>query len=70
VVRAPFSIEGGSEAMAVWLRREQAVEALMRLIEATRRGEAYTGRTNVVLPSEAIPGRNLAEPRRAPLLVT
>lgn len=47
----------------------QAVEALMHLIEATRRGVPYAGPANIVLPPEVVPGRTLAAPRRAPLLV-
>jgi LacI family transcriptional regulator len=48
---------------------EQAVEVLMQLIEATRRGEPYGGPPNIVLPPDTIPGRTLAEPRRTPVLI-
>jgi len=48
---------------------QQAVEVLMQLIEATRQGEPYVGPSNIVLPSETVPGRTLTEPRRAALIV-
>lgn len=47
----------------------QAVEALMQLIKTARRGEAYAGPANIVLPHEIMPGRTLAVPRRLPLLI-
>ncbi|WP_439385565.1 LacI family DNA-binding transcriptional regulator [Ideonella sp. YS5] len=47
----------------------QAVEVLMHLIEATRRGEPYGGPSNIVLAPETISGGTLAEPRRSPLLI-
>jgi len=46
-----------------------AVGVLMQLIEARRRGEAYQGPRDIVLPVEIVPGRTLPGPRSAPLTV-
>jgi DNA-binding LacI/PurR family transcriptional regulator len=48
---------------------QRAVEALMQLIEATRRGEPYAGPSNIVFPAAAVMDRTLAGPRRAALLI-
>jgi LacI family transcriptional regulator len=132
VVRAPFSVDGGREAMQEWLRHHRgrplpeavfgcndaiafgcmetlrsrglrvpddvsvvgydhtfmarsahmatvrqplhemgrrAVEVLIQRIEALRRGEAYTGPSNIVLPTEIVLGATLAEPRRTRLTI-
>lgn len=132
VVRAPFTVEGGREAMRDWLQRHggqplpeavfggndaiavgcmetlmarglrvpgdvsiagfdhtllartlhmaavrqplqemgrRAVEVLMQLVEAQRRGEVYEGPDNIVLPAETRAGSTLAQPRRTPLIV-
>jgi LacI family transcriptional regulator len=47
----------------------QAVEVLLQLVDAARRGETYAGPTNIVLPAETIAGRTLAPPRHTPLLI-
>jgi LacI family transcriptional regulator len=132
VVRAPFSVDGGREAMQEWLRHHRgrplpeavfgcndaiafgcmetlrsrglrvpddvsvvgydhtfmarsahmatvrqplhemgrrAVEVLIQRIEALRRAEAYTGPSNIVLPTEIVLGATLAEPRRTRLTI-
>ena len=46
-----------------------AVEVLMQLIEAQRRGEAYQGPRDIVLPVEIVRGRTLPGPRSAPLTI-
>jgi len=47
----------------------QAVEVLMQLIEAHRRGESYDGPVNIVLPAKTVPGRTLSAPRKTALIV-
>jgi LacI family transcriptional regulator len=47
----------------------QAVVVLMQLIETQRRGEPYEGPLNIVLPTEVVPGRTLAKPRRRILTI-
>lgn len=49
---------------------QQAVEALMQLIEAGRRGEPHAAPSNLVLPTGTVMDRTLAAPRRAPLLIS
>lgn len=49
---------------------QQAVEVLVGLIEASRRDEPKVGPSNIVLLPEIVMGRTLAEPRRAPLLIS
>ena len=45
----------------------RAVDVLMQLIEAQRRGEAYAGPSDIVLPIEIVQGRTLPGPRNTPL---
>jgi len=47
----------------------QAVELLVQRIEALRRGEAYPGPFDIVLPTEIVAGETLAEPRRTRLAI-
>jgi LacI family transcriptional regulator len=48
----------------------RAVSVLMQLIELQRRGEAYEGPSNIVLPVEIVPGRTLSDrPRDARLMI-
>jgi DNA-binding LacI/PurR family transcriptional regulator len=47
----------------------RAVEVLLQLIDARRRGEPYPGPFNIVLPTRIVAGATLAEPRSTPLLV-
>ncbi|RZL40596.1 MAG: LacI family transcriptional regulator [Rubrivivax sp.] len=47
----------------------RAVAVLMELIEAQRRGEAYPGPRDIVLPVELVHGRTLPGPRSDPLMV-
>ncbi|WP_457442530.1 LacI family DNA-binding transcriptional regulator [Roseateles sp. P5_E4] len=47
----------------------RAVEALMQLIEAQRRGEAYEGPRDIVLPVEIVHRRTLPGPRSEPLTI-
>jgi DNA-binding LacI/PurR family transcriptional regulator len=48
----------------------RAVELLLQHIEAQRRGEAYAGPLNLVLPTEIVPGATLAAARRTRLTVS
>ena len=45
----------------------RAVDVLMQLIEAQRRGEAYIGPSDIVLPVKIVQGRTLPGPRNTPL---
>lgn len=47
----------------------QAVEVLVQLIEAQRRGDSYQGPPNIVLPVGTVAGRTLARPRNRPIAV-
>ncbi|WP_157256443.1 LacI family DNA-binding transcriptional regulator [Pelomonas sp. Root1217] len=47
----------------------RAVEVLMQLIEAQRRGEAYAGPSDIVLPIEIVQGRSLPGSRSTPLII-
>jgi LacI family transcriptional regulator len=47
----------------------QAVQVLMHLIDGHRRGEPYRGPLNIVLPTDIVPGRTLAAPRRTTLTI-
>ena len=47
----------------------RAVEVLMQLIEAQRRGEAYDGPRDIVLPVEIVDRRTLPGPRSEPLTI-
>ncbi|KQV45810.1 hypothetical protein ASC95_27390 [Pelomonas sp. Root1217] len=47
----------------------RAVGALMQLIEAQRRGEAYEGPRDIVLPVEIVNRRTLPGPRGTPLII-
>ncbi|WP_457391878.1 LacI family DNA-binding transcriptional regulator [Roseateles sp. P5_E1] len=47
----------------------RAVEVLMQLIEAQRRGEAYAGPSDIVLPIEIVHGRSLPGPRSTQLII-
>jgi LacI family transcriptional regulator len=47
----------------------RAIEVLMQLIEAQRRGEAYAGPSDIVLPVEIVRRRTLPGPRSTPLIV-
>jgi LacI family transcriptional regulator len=46
-----------------------AVEVLLKRFEAHRQGEPYAGPSNIVLPTEFVPGATLAAPRRRPLKI-
>jgi LacI family transcriptional regulator len=47
----------------------RAVEVLLQRIEALRRGAPYSGRFNIVLPTEVVLGETLSGPRRTRLAI-
>ena len=63
------SVDMATERQPLHEMGRLAVEVLLRRFEALRRGEPYTGPSDIVLPTEFVPGATLAAPRRPALKI-